>query len=108
MTPIDDVIPCKKVLADVRAFLSGCDWMLEIDDALIRIPHDADLRVQTRAYVVADAPDIILGDHFEAVVILGCRVDGENWVADYGYLKLYYNTNGEFLTEDRYPSVCRE
>jgi len=43
-------------------------------------------------------------DHYEANVMLG-RSDGDDW-PDFGYLKLYFNPDGGFVTEDRFPRYC--
>jgi|GEM_PF-2653142 len=101
----DDVIPREKILSDARSFLDQCNWELEIGESVwVRIPRNTELRVRTRAFIEADAPDIFLDDHFEAVVILGCEEEQEHWWAKYGLLKLYYDHNGQFASEDRYPA----
>jgi len=97
---IDEIIPMEKVLADGRAFLDECEWELEIEDSMITIPKGTDLQVQTRAYILANAPDIFLGDHYEAVLLLG----SEEWSPIYGYLKMYYDLQGNFISEDRFPA----
>ncbi len=100
---IEKSIPIHKVTNDIKGFLDECGWEIEIDDNFIKIPRDAKIKIQTRAYIIADAPDIFIGDHFEAVVILGCEELGENWISKYGYIKMYYDLNGNFVSEDRYP-----
>jgi len=55
---IDQVIPIDKVKMDVVLFLIGCKYQLEIDESFIILPKNIDLRVQTRAYIKADTPDI--------------------------------------------------
>lgn len=99
---IDRVIPQARVLVEARKFLAECGWELEIGDSRVEIPVNTELRVQTRAYVVADAPDVLLGNHYEAVVLLGCEKVGENWRPQFGYLKMYFDERGNFVTEDRY------
>ena len=46
--------------------------------------------MQTRAYIIADAPDIFLGSYYEAVVMLGYEKIDKNILPKYGYLKLYH------------------
>jgi len=52
--------------------LDECGWELEIEGSIITIPKGTDLQVQARAYILANAPDIFLGDHYEAVLLLAC------------------------------------
>ncbi len=61
---IDKVISREKVLGDVRELLAECGWELEIAGSKVKISADTDLRVQTRAYVLSDAPDVFLADHY--------------------------------------------
>ena len=99
---LNEVVPIDKVIADARRFLTECGWLLEIEGQVIPLPKDLELRVQTRAYISASAPDVFLGDHFEAVVLLGCNHVGSNWIAEHGYLKLYFDLGGQFVSEDRF------
>lgn len=101
---IEKILPTSKVITDIKIFLNECNWEIEIADELIKIPINTDIRIQTRAFVLADAPDIFIGNHYEVVGILGCEVVGDNWNAKYGYLKMYYDLNGNFISEDRYPA----
>jgi len=82
---MDQIIPIAKVLVDAKALLDDCEWELEIEGSMLTIPKDTEIQVQTRAHILANAPDIFLGDHYEAVVLLGC----DDWSPIYGYLKLY-------------------
>lgn len=106
-TKIDGLIPIEKIIADTKNLLDEANWKIEIDDNIHNIPRDTKIKVQTRALIMANAPDILLGDHFEAVVILGCEELGNNWFSKYGYIKMYYDLDGNFVTEDRYPPCCR-
>ncbi len=99
---IDNIIPIEKVLSDAKLFLNECGYALEIGDELIRLPIDINLEVQTRAYIMANAPDIFLGNHYEAVILLEVEKNDKNWISKYGYLKLYYDESGKFISEDRY------
>ncbi len=87
---------------DTRAFLEKCNWELEIGERLVKIPKNEKLFVQTRAYILANAPDIFLGNHYEAVVLLGYEKSDDNIIPKYGYLKMYYDEEGCFISEDRY------
>ncbi len=101
---IDAKIPETAVLAAVTAFLEGADWRLEFDEGpALAIPRQPAPVVASRAYVKAHAPDIFLGGHYEAVVYLAPEVLGDNWLATAGTLKLYFNLDGDFVSEDRYP-----
>ena len=99
---IDEIIPNQKVIEDASQFLNECNWKLEIEEKVLSIPKDVELRIQTKAYIQAIAPNIFLGNHYEAVVIIGCDIKSEHWIAKYGYLKMYYDLKGVFISEDRY------
>jgi hypothetical protein len=99
---IDKIIPIDKILSDAESLLKECGWIFEVGDKTIRLPIDLNLEVQTRAYVLANAPDIFLGNHYEAVILLGVEKNNENWIPKYGYLKLYYDESGKFISEDKY------
>ena len=102
MTDLDSIIPCARVLDEARGFLQECHWSLEIDDQIVVMPPDLELVVRSRAFIAAEAPDIFLGDHYEAVVFLGREILGRNWLPKYGYLKLYFSREGRFVSEDHY------
>ena len=81
-------------------------WWLNLEhtpEATIQVGAEEFPVVASRAYVKAHAPDIFLGDHYEAVVYLAPEVLGDNWLATAGTLKLYFNLDGDFVSEDRYP-----
>lgn len=99
---IDQVIPVDKVIADARAFLAECEWKLEIGDTLVDLPENIELRIRSRAYIAATAPNVFIGDNFEVAIMLGCDDTGSNWVPIHGHLVLYYDLNGNFVSEDRY------
>jgi len=46
-------------------------------------------------------------NHYEAVVIIGCEKTSDNWNAKFGYLKMYYDLEGHFISEDRFPKSGR-
>jgi hypothetical protein len=102
MIDIDTIIPIEKVIADTKRFLEECKWVLEIDEHIFELPHDLELVVQTRAFIKANAPDIFLGDHFEAVVLLGREIIDSNWIPIFGHLRLHYDLEGKFISEDRF------
>jgi hypothetical protein len=98
---IEAIIPKEKIIQVVREFLHSCDWQLEIDEEMIPIPQDAEIRVRSRAFIKADIEDaIFLGDHYEAAALIG--IDEGFHAPKYGILKLYFNLKGEFVSEDRY------
>jgi hypothetical protein len=100
---LDAVIPAEKVIQVARQFLQSCSWSLELGDTVVDLPPDLELVLQSRAYVSAEAPDIFLGNHYEAVVLLGREIIGNNWVPLFGSLRLYFNLEGQFISEDRLP-----
>jgi len=55
--------------------------------------------------VKAHAADVFLGDHYEAVVALAPEQVGMHLVARAGTLKLYFDGQGRFVSEDRFPPV---
>ena len=100
---LDRALPVSSIMAQTQTFLESCNWRLEIDNAVIEIPENVELVVRSRAFVKADLVDeVFLGDHFEAVVLLGKEVIGENVRAQYGVLRIYFNLDGQFVSEDRY------
>lgn len=84
---LDAVLPIPRVLEQVRKFLGICDWKLEIDNEVIEIPQNAELTIRSRAFIKADLEDALLGDHYEAIVLLGKEFAGDEVCARYGVLK---------------------
>lgn len=102
---LDTALTASSVLAQTQTFLETCGWKLEIDDEVIEIPKDVEVVVRSRAFITADLDDVFLGDHFEAVVLLGHETVGENVRAQYGVLRMYFNLAGRFVSEDRYNKM---
>ncbi len=103
---LDRAIPREKVLAAVRQFLDAAGWELEFGEParVLRIPREPAPLLVSRAYVKAEAPGVFMGDHYEAVVALGPDVGAEYGVfATRGRLKLYFNLDGDLVSEDRFP-----
>ena len=96
------MLPVQHVLEQAYAFLTECGWQLEIDEEFVSIPRDVELCVRSRAFIKADVGDVFLADHFEAVVLIGKEVIGRNIGATYGILRMYFNHEGHFESEDRY------
>lgn len=99
---LDMALPISSILAQTRTLLESCDWKLEIDNEIIEISKNVELVVRSRAFIKAELDDIFSGDHFEAVVLLGKEVVGEIVCARYGILRMYFNLDGQFVSEDRY------
>ena len=102
---LDERIPSEAVLRAVHAFLDSAEWMLEFDDDITPIPRRPEPVILSRAFIKAHVADVFLGDHFEAVVALAPEKIGENIVARGGVLRLYFDRDGRFISEDRYPPV---
>lgn len=99
---LDMVLPIPHVLSTARSFLADCQWKLEIDEKIIHIPPEIEFVVRSRAFVKADDQGVFLDDHFEAVVLIGQEAIGQSARAMYGVLRLYFDTLGQFVSEDRY------
>jgi hypothetical protein len=99
---IEAMLPKAKVIQQAKSFLDLCGWNLEIDGGLISIPEHTEISVRSRAYIKADAEDVFLNDHYEAVILIGNERIGEHQRAKYGVLRMYFNLSGEFVSEDRY------
>jgi biotin synthase-like enzyme len=99
---IEAILPKEKVIQQAKSFLEGCGWKLEINSTMVSIPEDTELSIRSRAYIKADAEDVFLGDHYEAVVLLGIESIEEYKQAKYGVLRMYFNLEGRFVSEDRY------
>jgi hypothetical protein len=100
---VEAALPVASVLKQAAAFLAECGWELDIGDVIVKIPTDTELIVRSRAFIKAElAGQIFLDDHFEAVVLLGKEIIGESIRAKYGVLKMYFNLEGQFVSEDRY------
>ena len=101
MIDLDAVIPGSKVIETAFAFLESCGFELEIEEGkFVTIPRSTELVLWRRAFI-KEQEDVDGWDHYEATVMLG-RLDGEDW-PDFGSLKLYFNPDGKFVTEDVYP-----
>jgi hypothetical protein len=99
---LDTLLPISHVLTTTRTFLAGSNWQLEINDVVVSIPADTELVVRTRAFVKAEAQDVFLDDHFEAIVLIGSQMIGQSSQALYGVLRLYFDRHGQFISEDRF------
>jgi hypothetical protein len=99
---LDAKIPLAAVLNAVEEFLDSAEWKLEYGDRVLEIPRTPKPIVKTRSFVKAHAADVFIGDHFEATVALGPRIIGNNVIATAGTLRLYFNLQGKFVSEDRY------
>jgi hypothetical protein len=99
---IEAILPKEKVIRHAESFLDSCGWNLEVGESLVSIPKEAHLSVRSRAFIKADADDVFLDDHYEAVVLIGSESIGEHRRAKYCVLKMYFNLNGEFVSEDRH------
>jgi hypothetical protein len=99
---IEAIISREKVIQAAKDYLSTCEWSLEIDEAMALIPQDVDIIVRSRAFIKADVEHaVFLDDHYEAVVLIG--IDNQTpHCAKYGILKMYFNLEGKFISEDRY------
>ena len=103
---IEAMLPKEKVIQQTLSFLNSCGWRLEIDESLISIPKEAQIYVRSRAFIRADSEEVFLGDHYEAVVLIGVETIGEHQRAKYVVLRMYFNLNGEYVSEDRYDKYC--
>ena len=103
---IDVVLPVSSVLGQAAVFLQSCNWALEIEGEQIKIPEGVELLVRSRAFIKAELDDVFLGDHFEAVILLGSVRVGGNVRARYGVLRMYFNPEGRFVSEDRYNAYA--
>jgi hypothetical protein len=100
---VETALPVTSVLKQAAAFLSECVWELEIEDVFVKIPTDTELIVRSRAFIKAELKGQVFPDnHFEAVVLLGKVMIGESLRAKYGVLRMYFNLEGKFVSEDRY------
>jgi hypothetical protein len=101
---VDGFLPVSSVLRQTNTFPARCDWKLEIEeDVIVEIPIDTEIIVRSRAFIKADIEEhIFLDDHFEAVVLLGKVMIGESIRAKYGVRRMYFNLEGQFVSEDIY------
>ncbi len=99
---LDKIIPESKIMQDLRAFIKDeCHYELEIDET-VYLNADTDYLLQTRAYIQAHTSEIFMNDHLEAVVYLGTEQDGDDILPLYGIMKMYYDLDGNFVSEDRF------
>ena len=100
---LDSVLPITHVVEEAEFFLDSCNWQLVIGNEVVSISTDAELVVRSRAFIKADLRgQVFLDDHFEAVVLIGKLVINDQVRAKYGVLRMYFNLNGQFVSEDRY------
>ncbi len=102
---LDEKIPAEVVLRAAHAFLESAEWTLEFDERLTPIPRVPEPAIISRAFIKAHIADVFLGDHYEAVVALAPEQVGCNLVARGGELRLYFDREGRFISEDRFPPV---
>ena len=103
---LDRVISEAAVLSAALKFLDSAGWQLEFEGlGILKVPREPEPRIATRAFIKAHAPDVFIGDHYEATVLLEPETMGRNWVARSGILRLYFDLGGRFISEDRYPPV---
>jgi hypothetical protein len=102
---LDTVLPPELVLRTAREFLVSCDWQLELDEDLLAIPPESQLLIRSRAFIAGELDDVFLGDHLEAVVLVGVDDSIPN-LAKYAQLKLYFTMDGQFVSEDRYSPTA--
>ncbi len=102
---LDEQISAEAVLRAAHEFLDSAGWMLEFDGVMTPIPHRPEPVIISRAFVKAHVADVFLGDHYEAVIALAPEHVGSNLVARGGILKLYFDREGRFISEDRFPPI---
>ncbi len=102
---LDTLLPVEHVLRATREFLASCGWQLELDDETLNIPPESRLVVRSRAFIAAELDDVFIGDHLEAVVLIGVD-DSIPTLARYAQLKLYFTMDGKFVSEDRCSSTA--
>jgi hypothetical protein len=105
---IERAISKEYVIKTTRSFLQDCRGKLEIDHKIIEIPQNVLIGMRSRAFIKADSSDVFWGDHFEAVVLIGEEIVGNNKCARYCILRFYFNLDGKMVSEDRYPSDIYE
>lgn len=98
VSQIESILSKEKVIEQAQSFLESCGWSLEINGELVSFPKQTDLSIRSRAFIKADSDNVFCDDHYEAVVLIG----GDSGRAKYGVLKMYFNLNGNFVSEDRY------
>jgi hypothetical protein len=84
-------------------------WELEIDGSRISIPRETPLSVRSRAFIKADAADVLIGDHYEAVVLLGRASIDDYQQAKYCVLKCFSMCKGTLcrrIDTTSTPELC--
>lgn len=102
---IEKILPAELVLRTTRHFLESYGWQLELDAELLVIPPESKLVIRSRAFIAAELDDVFLGDHLEAVVLIGIE-DSTGRLAKHAQLKSYFTMDGEFVSEDRYSPTA--
>jgi hypothetical protein len=67
-----------------------------------KILRDTEMQVAFRAYAVDDIPFFTFGNHYEAKVVIGPKETEHGCIAKYGVVHLYFNKDGQMITEDRH------
>ena len=102
---LDKLLPEELVLRTCSEFLESCGWQLELDEEMLAIPPESKLVVRSRAFIAAELDDVFIGDHLEAIVLVGID-DSIPTLAKYAQLRLYFTMDGKFVSEDRYAPTA--
>jgi hypothetical protein len=102
---IDTLLPAERVLQTASDFLRSSGWQLELDDEILVIPPNSVLVIRSRAFIAAELDGVFLGDHTEAVVLVGID-DSISTLAKNVQLKLYVTLDGKFVSEDRFSPTA--
>jgi hypothetical protein len=103
LSELDKVIPRSLIEKVTSEFLDEADWTLEIDGCVFEIPRTPPPLLVSRAFVAAHIPEVFCDNHFEAVLALNPELVGTSIVAKAGYIRLYFDSNGRLISDDRIP-----
>ncbi|MFD0894515.1 hypothetical protein KBB96_06155 [Luteolibacter ambystomatis] len=103
---LDARLPVTVVMAAALDLLDHCGWKMEFDGLeVMTVPRRPAPLLVSRAFVREEFEGFAFGDHFEAGIALDPLITPEGLQARAGFLKLYFDLEGQMIGEDRFPPM---
>lgn len=88
---LEQLLPESVVLMHCYRLLSKAHFQIEDHENIILMEEELDLQVYSRSYISGRPEEMYLGNHFEAVVVLGAEWINGLLNAKYGLMRLYFD-----------------
>lgn len=104
---LDARLPVTVVMAAALDLLDHSGWKMEFEGfGTITVPRRPAPLMVSRAFVREEFEGFAFGDHFEAGIALDPLVTPEGLEARAGFLKLYFDLDGQLISEDKFPPLA--